>query len=98
MIELILCISLAIFANFITNTMHLLSIEKQRAFCLQTGGGSRFFTEPRSKDFYDQPKAPLPPLAPNINRSIPKLSGNRNIHISNKFPWKDTSTQDWFSS
>jgi hypothetical protein len=40
---------------------------KQRAICLQTGGGLRFFTEPRSKEFCDQPKAPLPPPAPNIS-------------------------------
>ncbi len=40
---------------------------KQRAIRLQTGEGSRFFTEPCSKEFYDQPKAPLPPPAPNIS-------------------------------
>jgi hypothetical protein len=41
------------------------------------GGDSRFFTEPRSKDFYDQPKASLPLPAPNISRSIPKQRGNQ---------------------
>jgi hypothetical protein len=44
--------------------------KKQRAIHLQTGGGSRFFTEPRSKETYDQPKAPLPPPAPNISPKI----------------------------
>ncbi len=43
------------------------SMTKQRAIHLQTGGGSRFFTEPHCKEFYDQPKAPLPPPAPNIS-------------------------------
>jgi hypothetical protein len=50
---------------------------KQRAIHLQTGGGSRFFTEPRFKDFYDQLKASLLPPAPNISRSIPKQRGNQ---------------------
>jgi hypothetical protein len=43
------------------------SMTKQRAIRLQTGGGSRFFTEPSSKDVYDQPKASVPPPAPNIS-------------------------------
>jgi hypothetical protein len=47
------------------------STTKQRAICLQTGGGLRFFTEPRPKKFYDQPKAPLPPPAPNISHCWP---------------------------
>ncbi len=46
------------------------STTKQRGIHLQMGGGSRFFTEPRSKDFYDQPKAPLPPPAPNIISAV----------------------------
>jgi hypothetical protein len=50
------------------------SMTKQRAIRLQTGGGSRFFTEPRPQKFYNQPKAPLPPPAPNISHCWPSYN------------------------
>ncbi len=40
---------------------------KQKAICLQTGGGLRYFIKLHYTEFYDQPKAPLPPPAPNIS-------------------------------
>jgi hypothetical protein len=43
------------------------STTKQKVIRLQTGGGSRYFIKPHSTDFYDQPKASLPPPAPNIS-------------------------------
>jgi hypothetical protein len=43
------------------------SMTKQKAIRLQTGGGLRYFIKPHYTEFYDQPKAPLPPPAPNIS-------------------------------
>jgi hypothetical protein len=59
---------------------------KQRAIHLQTGGGLRFFTEPYSKQFYDQPKAPLPLPAPNISLS------SSNVFLSILAKWRGLTT------